>query len=80
VAWFKEQLAVAVYLTGSAPARAPELLSIQHINTNTNMRRNIYIKDRMVVLVSAYHKEFYSSNDMKIIYQYLPRAVGELVV
>jgi late competence protein required for DNA uptake (superfamily II DNA/RNA helicase) len=80
VARFKEQLAVAVHLTGGAPARAPELLSIQHVNTDTNVRRNIYIEDGMVVFVSAYHKGFYSSNDVKIIHRYLPRAVGELVV
>ena len=80
VAWFKEKLAVAMYLTSSAPARAPELLSIQHVNTETNIRRNIYIKDGMVVFMSTYHKRFYSSNNVKIIYQYLPRAVGELVI
>lgn len=80
VARFKEKLAVAVHLTSGAPARAPELLSIQHVNTDTNVRRNIYIEDGMVVFVSAYHKGFYSSNDVKIIHRYLPRAVGELVV
>ena len=57
-----------------------ELLSIQHINTDTNMRRNIYIEDGMVVFMSAYHKGFYSSNDIKIIHQYFPRAMGELVI
>ncbi|MCN0155273.1 RecQ family DEAD/DEAH box helicase [Salinispora arenicola] len=80
VARFKEKLAVAVHLTSGAPARAPELLSVQHVNTDTNVRRNIYIEDGMVVLVSAYHKGFYSSNDVKIIHRYLPRAVGELVI
>jgi hypothetical protein len=68
VARFKKKLAVAVYLTSSAPARAPELLNIQHINTDTNIRRNIYIKDGMVVLISIYYKRFYSSNNIKIIY------------
>ena len=68
VARFKEKLAVAVYLTSGAPARAPELLSIQHVNTNTNVRRNIYIKDGMVVFISMYHKGFYSSNNIKIIH------------
>jgi hypothetical protein len=80
VARFKEKLAVAVHLTGGAPARAPELLSIQHVNTDTNMRRNVFIEDGMVVLVTAYHKGFYASNDVKIIRRYLPCEVGELVV
>ncbi|KAL2802149.1 hypothetical protein BJX63DRAFT_415743 [Aspergillus granulosus] len=36
VARFKEKLAIAMHLTGGAPARAPELLSVQHVNTKTN--------------------------------------------
>jgi superfamily II DNA or RNA helicase len=80
VARFKEKLAVAVHLTGGAPARAPELLSIQHVNTETNSRRNIFIEDGMVVFVTTYHKGFHASNDIKIIHRYLPREVGELVV
>lgn len=34
----------------------------------------------MVSLVSAYHKGFYASNDVKVINRYLPREVGELLV
>ena len=80
VARFLEKLAVAVHLTGGAPARAPELLSTQHVNTETNQQRNIYIEDGLVVLVTAYHKGFYASNDTKVIHRYLPREVGGLVV
>ncbi len=32
------------------------------------------------MLASKYYKGFYASNDTKIIYRYLPRDVGELVV
>lgn len=32
------------------------------------------------MFVTAYHKGFYASNNMKIIHQYMPREVGELVV
>lgn len=60
--------------------RVPELLSIQHVNTDNNWQRNIFIEDGMVVFVTAYHKGFYASNDVKIVHQYLPREVGELVV
>lgn len=80
VAWFLEKLAVAVHMTGGAPARAPELLSVQHVNTETNRQRNIYIEDGLVVLVTAYHKGFYASNNIKVIHQYLPREVGALLV
>ena len=71
---------MAVHLTGGAPARVPELLSIQHVNTDNNGRRNIFIEDGLVVFVTAYHKGFYASNDVKIIHRYLPRKVGELVM
>jgi hypothetical protein len=56
------------------------LLSIQHVNTENNWRRNIFIEDGMVVFVTAYHKGFHASNDIKIIHRYLPREVGELAV
>ncbi|KAI9034735.1 uncharacterized protein KD926_006348, partial [Aspergillus affinis] len=77
---FKEQLAILIYISGGQLARAPELLSIQHVNTETNVRRNIYIDDGLVTLVTAYHKGFHVSNDVKIIYRYLPREVGELII
>ncbi|CBF82251.1 predicted protein [Aspergillus nidulans FGSC A4] len=48
-----------------------------HYNT---MHHNIFIKDSLVVFVTAYYKGFYASNNVKIIYQYLPCEVGKLVV
>lgn len=80
VARFKEKLAVLVHVVGGQPSRAPELLSLQYINTETNQRRNIFIEDGMVTLVSAYHKGFYASNDVKVISRYVPREVGELII
>ncbi|KAI9035034.1 uncharacterized protein KD926_004698 [Aspergillus affinis] len=80
VARFKEQLAVLVHMVAGQPGRIPELLSLQHVNTDRNRRRSIYIEDGMVTLVSAYHKGFYASNDTKVIHRYLPREVGELLV
>ncbi|KAH2279565.1 hypothetical protein KXV50_005080, partial [Aspergillus fumigatus] len=79
VAQFKEKLAILVHVTAGQPARALELLSIQHCNTANSYRRNIYIKDGMVTFVMAYHKGFHASNDVKIIHRYVPREVGELV-
>ncbi|KAA8642686.1 uncharacterized protein ATNIH1004_009438 [Aspergillus tanneri] len=80
VARFKEKLAVLVHVVGGQPGRAPELLSLQHVNTETNQRRNVFIKDGMVTLVSAYHKGFYASNDVKVVSRYIPREVGELII
>lgn len=80
VARFKEKLAVLIHVVAGQPARIPELLSLQHVNTDQNRRRNVYIEDGMVALVSAYHKGFYANNDTKIIHRYLPQEVGELLV
>ncbi|CEN60835.1 Putative Superfamily II DNA helicase [Aspergillus calidoustus] len=68
VARFKEKLAVAIHVTGGQPARAPELLSIQHVNTQASRHRNIFIEDGMVTAVTAYHKGFHASNDIKLIH------------
>ena len=80
VARFRKKLAVLVYIVGNQSNRVPELLSLQYINTETNRQRNIFIEDGIVTLVSVYHKGFYTSNDIKVIYCYMPREVGELLV
>ncbi|OGE47046.1 hypothetical protein PENARI_c072G04807 [Penicillium arizonense] len=80
VAYFREKLAIAIHVSGGQPARAPELLSIRHCNTDSGGRRNVFIEDGLVTFVSQYHKGFYASNDTKVIHRYLPREVGELVV
>ena len=77
---FREKLCVAVHICGGQPARAPELLSIRHRNTDSGGHRNIFVEDGLVVFVTQYHKGFYASNDTKVIHRYLPREVGELVV
>ncbi|KAJ1726628.1 hypothetical protein LPJ72_006274, partial [Coemansia sp. Benny D160-2] len=80
VVGFKEKLAVLLHITSGQPARAPELLSTQHVNTETNRHCNIFIENGLVTLVTAYHKSFYVTNDLKIINRYVPSEVGELVV
>ncbi|KAG2420420.1 hypothetical protein HFD88_000032 [Aspergillus terreus] len=34
----------------------------------------------IVALVTAYHKGFYASNNVKIIHRYVPREIGELII
>lgn len=67
VAQFQEKLGVLVHVTAGQLARAPELLSIRHWNTE-NVHRNVFIEDGMVALVTRYHKGFYASNDVKVIH------------
>jgi hypothetical protein len=40
----------------------------------------MFIEDSMVVFATRYYKGYAVSRDIKIIYWYLPREVGELVV
>ncbi|KAJ5162549.1 hypothetical protein N7492_007941 [Penicillium capsulatum] len=79
VSQFRERLAVAIHVSAGQPSRGPELMSIRHRNSERE-RRNIFIEDRMVVFVSRYHKGFHVHNDTKVIFRYLPRELGELVV
>jgi hypothetical protein len=77
---FREKLSIAVHVTGGQPSRAPELLSIRYINTDSGGHRNVFMEDGLVVFASRYHKGFYATNDVKVVHRYLPREVGELVV
>jgi hypothetical protein len=69
-----------MHIAGGQPAQEPEILSVRHSNTIKGGHCNIFIKNRIVVFVTRYHKGYNISSDIKIIYQYLPRKVGELVV
>ena len=69
-----------MYITGRQPARAPEILSVRHSNTTKGQHRNLFIEDRLVVFVIKYYKGYVISRDIKIIYRYLLRKVGDLVV
>ncbi|CAG8359639.1 unnamed protein product, partial [Penicillium salamii] len=79
VSQFRERLSVAVHICAGAPSRGPELMSIRHCNSERE-RRNVFIEDGMVTFVSRYHKGFHVANDTKVIFRYLPREIGELVV
>jgi hypothetical protein len=71
---------VLIHITGGQPARGLEIMSVQHSNTVKGGHRNIFIKDRIVVFATRYYKGYNVSGDVKIIHQYLPREVGELLV
>jgi hypothetical protein len=77
---FRSKLLVLMHMTGGQPVCGPEILSVRHYNTVQGGHRNLFIKDRIVVFVTRYHKGYEVKGDVKIIYRYLPREVGELVV
>ena len=52
---FRRKLSIAIHICGGQPARAPELLSIRHKNTDSGGHRNVFIEDGMVTMVTSYH-------------------------
>jgi hypothetical protein len=50
-----EKLLFLTHLTAGQPGRGPEITSIRHSNSATT-RRNIYIYDSQIMIVTAYHK------------------------
>ena len=77
---FQEAMLVAMHMLGGMPARAWEILEIRHTNTAYGGSRNIMVDRGMVVFVTLYHKNYRSTNQVKVIHRYLPREAGELVV
>ena len=78
---FKEEFFVLVHLTGGAPARGTEIVSIQHENGNdSRIQRGIFIDKGMVQFITLYHKGYSTSQKVKIIHRFVPKEVGELVV
>jgi hypothetical protein len=68
------------HITGGQPPRAPEIIGMRYCNTSNGGIRNIFIHKGMVCFVAAYHKNYRSSEQVKVIHRYLPREVSELFV
>ncbi|KAK0335650.1 hypothetical protein LTR94_011905 [Friedmanniomyces endolithicus] len=78
---FKEELMVLVHMAAGAPARATELISIQHENgPQAQSQRGVFIDNGMVVFVTNYHKGYKKGRRVKIVHRYVPREIGEIVV
>jgi hypothetical protein len=77
---FQEKLILILHMVGGQPARATELLGSRHCNTKQGGLRNIFIDHGMVAFVTTYHKNYCQTGKVKIIHQYLPREVGELLL
>jgi superfamily II DNA helicase RecQ len=77
---FQEKLLLLVHMEGGLPGRIPELLSLRFQNTAMGGYRNVLIENGQVCLATVYHKNIRSSEQVKLIYRYLPAATGELMV
>jgi len=80
VAAFRTQLLLLMHLTGGQLARVTELLSVRHRNTAAGQQRNVYVEDEMMIFVTRYHKGYSRSDEIKLIYRYLPFLVDQLLV
>ncbi|KAK6513255.1 hypothetical protein TWF506_009414 [Arthrobotrys conoides] len=73
--WF----AAAILLTSGAPPRGTEILALLKYNTATS-RRNIFVVDGDVMILSAYNKKQGVVGHTAPIYRFLPKAIGEQLV
>ncbi|KAK1825608.1 hypothetical protein QBC39DRAFT_270728, partial [Podospora conica] len=62
------------------PARTTELLKVRFQNTSYGSLRNLFIQFKIVYLVILYYKGFQTSGQSKVIYRYLPRALGKSII
>ena len=77
---FLQTLFLLVHFTSGQPGRLTEVSSIQIENSHNNGCRNIFLFQDHVALVPRYHKGYNRDKSLKVIYRYLPRQVGELLV
>ncbi|KAK3933608.1 P-loop containing nucleoside triphosphate hydrolase protein [Diplogelasinospora grovesii] len=77
---FRERLLMVMHMVGGQPARAPEIIGIRHSNTANGGLRNIFAHQGMMCFVTMYHKNYQSSEQVKVIHRYLPREVVEGIV
>jgi len=78
---FKERMYVLVHISGGAPARGSEVITIQHENGEEGIGyRGIFAEGGMISFTTTYHKGYSFSKRVKTIHRYVPREVGEIVV
>jgi hypothetical protein len=77
---FLERLLLLIHLTGGAPARGTELLSLQAYNTQRGLRRNIFVENGLISFVTFYHKGYSITGSTKIIHRYLPKDISRMLV
>jgi superfamily II DNA helicase RecQ len=77
---FLQTLLGLVHFTSGQPARGTELLSVHHENPSNGMLRNVFLYQGLVAIVPQYHKGYNRDKSLKVIYRFLPRPIGSLLV
>lgn len=75
----REKYLVCMHIAGGQPSRGTEIITIKFKNGGGGVFRNIFVEDGMMVFVTGYHKGFGQSAQPKIVHQFLPQEVGELL-
>jgi hypothetical protein len=73
-------LAPLVHITGGGPPRRSELVTVTYKNSANRDSWGTNIEDSYVRVTTTYHKNIRQTGKSKVIYRYLPREVGKLVV
>lgn len=77
---FRGLLFIAIHLLSGQPSRTTELLSLRYMNTPYGGHRNIFIQNKMVMVVTLYHKGYRISGHVKVVQRYLPKELSQLVI
>jgi hypothetical protein len=77
---FLDTLFLLVHFSSGEPARLTELLSVQVENSVNNEGRNLFLYDGHVAMVPRYHKGYNRDKSLKLIYRFLPKEVGAMLV
>ena len=77
---FREKLLTLMHISDEQPDRDFEILSCRHRNIAREETRNIFVKQRLMMYVTRYHKEYAIREDVKMIHRYLLREIGELLI
>jgi hypothetical protein len=77
---FRFRLLMLMHILGEQLARGTKLVTVQYKNKPYDNIRELFINDNIIVFVIAYNKIMDITAQIKMIYRYLPREMGELIV
>ncbi len=77
---FRTQLLLLIHLTREQLVRVIELLFVRHRNIIASQQRNVYVKNKIMVFVTRYHKKYSHNDEIKLIYRYLLFFIDQLLI